>query len=387
MSIFKGKTAKDAAIEAYTAFGEQNLPAIKALFADKVDGLWTCDEEKPVTWTDFESWTQTMLAKIGQKFPTIKPHVDKLTSLIETPTKVLLKVPVTTDNGMDALFLHLWETDASGRVCRMHVYDDYHELAKVSTVNAKATALKCYEMFAKGDMEGIEGLYAKGKKHEIRWNSDRGTVTYDNFQGFLTEQLSRMPTDFPGLSITDPEIIAETPTTCVTKVKQTNDLGLDSVAVHFWETDAEGGLLKWYGMDDGKALQDATASSAKNLAMKCYDYFAKGDVESIIALYAEEADCVWYGDKGVEKTNSIREMFANTFSRLNVDWPGFKVTFKEELSATPNAFYCKCTETSDGGLESDTYHMWRTNSEGKLCSWHGFSDTKALLAANVNAAK
>ena len=156
---------------------------------------------------------------------------------------------------------------------------------------------------------------------------------------------------------------------------------MDYMSTHYWEMDADGMLVAWHGYEDATQLikYRAAPPSAKEMAFKVYDFFAKQDMDAIDACYEPQADLLRYGDTGTEYYSSFREFAQGVLGRLPTEWPTFKIEPQngQILVDTPNKFVIRFPAKTENGMDTHFTHLWGTNDAGKVSTWHGYDDSKA----------
>eukprot|EP00937_MAST-01D_sp_MAST-1D-sp2_P004791 g4791.t1 len=129
--------AKAAALQIYALFSEGKVEEIGPLFAEGAKVVWMGDNGKE-EFDGFGGFVEGVLSRFAVEWPTFKIHNDKIETLVDTGRKCVLKLPASTDNGMETYFVHIHETDADGKVKLFLALDDAGALAKCKLPKADA---------------------------------------------------------------------------------------------------------------------------------------------------------------------------------------------------------------------------------------------------------
>merc|ERR1712217_787890 len=105
------------------------MPAIAATYADPNNTKITWYGDKGVqkfrTW---DSFVKGVLERIPASWPGF--NVAPIETIMETEDKLMMKMRVTSENGMDVETFHLWEFNAQGKMLAWTGFDDGFALKK-----------------------------------------------------------------------------------------------------------------------------------------------------------------------------------------------------------------------------------------------------------------
>jgi len=286
------------------------------------------------------------------------------------------------------------------------------------------SALTGYSCFAAGDIPGICDLYADPDNADIVWYGDRGMQKFSGMNEFAAKTLSRFPEHWPTFKIAPQNVVMETNTQVMFSLHATTENGMDTEFLHYWEFNAEGKVIAVYLMDDsaawakydikpeepsaaelelcgkgGGALRGSgpvgaskavseTATANEKTARKGYELFSAGDIPGIVALFEDPDGSAihWYGDTGLQKfAGGFNEFTAKVLSRIPVEWPTFKIKPSEVIMESGNKLLFKCHATTENGMNTDFFHTWEFNEEGKVIGFTTADDGVSFSKNNIKA--
>lgn len=286
-------------------------------------------------------------------------------------------------------------------------------------MSAINTASRIYDLFAAGDVPGIDALCAQ--EYYAQWNGDEGMEESHSFMEFAGKTFTKIAKYWPGFHLTpikaipsadglEAAVILEASFRPGAPVPTTQYL-------HYWRVNQEGLCVEWRGFDDGYALnknklpegetyeaKNKTTPVPANLAAKVstaaplqgagasevagevFERFSAGDMPGILSITAtpeEGYTGTWIGDKGVQSFNSFEEVLGGVIGRIPSTWPGFGIDVVKRIESKNRreAVTILKTKFRVGAPVSSGYicDYMRVNEEGKVEHWTGFHDYNALV--------
>ena len=124
-------------------------------------------------------------------------------------------------------------------------------------------------------------------------------------------------------------------------------------------------------------------------ATKVYALFGEGDIPAIIALHADNSQCLWMGDKGKQEFDGPGNGFAGfaggVLSRFADEWPGFALHFDkhEVLIDAGNKCLLKIPATLKEGMTTHFFHYYEVDDDGQVKVFYALDDGGAFALSRV----
>jgi hypothetical protein len=282
------------------------------------------------------------------------------------------------------------------------------QVMNVETTANEKTARQVYELFGKGDMAGVGGLYADADNADIQIMFTYGLMQLKGWNDMVAKVISRIGEHNPTFKPVDGPVLMQTSDALVIKMTATTENGMDTEFWHYFKFNAESKIRAFYALDDGaawarydikpeeppaelleslevgggepEAVSD-TASALEKSVRKVYELFGAGDIPGVGALCADpsKGDWRWMGEEGLKKyPGGWNEFTEKTLSRIPKHWPTLKVTPIKTIMETSTKILFKCGATTENGMKTAFYHLWEVNAEGKFIAWAGIDDGPAF---------
>jgi uncharacterized protein len=132
-------------------------------------------------------------------------------------------------------------------------------------------------------------------------------------------------------------------------------------------------------------------SERDNRAMvqKLYEAFNRGDLETVLASVAPNAEWVDHGPAAVPYYGDFSGRIGEFFQAIGASVAGGSVAIDEYIASGDTVVtrgrWVATARSTGAGIDADMIHFW-TLRGGKVTNWHGYGDTAAVLVAHTGKA-
>lgn len=117
--------------------------------------------------------------------------------------------------------------------------------------------------------------------------------------------------------------------------------------------------------------------TCKDTIRRCYEAFARGDMETIASLTHDDYVATINGSMPISGEHHGFDNFAaKVLAKINGLWPGFSLE-PELMIQEGDSVFVTCHATTDNGIDTHFGHLWHLK-DGKIDSFYAFDDTQAM---------